>query len=444
MTELRGGMRVVVLGLGRSGEAAARALLDHGARVAVLDEVDAEPQRERADRIGGGEIVLGRNDPRDLAGADLVVASPGVPFTNPWIVHAQVEGIPVWSEVELAFRIGVEPVVGVTGTNGKTTTVEMIAAALSASGTPAIAMGNIGLPLVDAAGAGARIVAEISSFQLAGIERFRVPVAALLNLDKDHLDWHGTVESYQRAKARIFENQVAGDVAIHHDDDVCRRAAVAARAQHVPFDETVLPDGGAGVEDGWIVVPRGRVVAVDRLRVRGRPGRANAVAAAAAACALGADPPAVGEALAAYEPKPHRMEWVGEIGGVAYVNDSKASDPHATLAALEELDHVILIAGGRNKGLDLGELTQAAAKVRVVVAIGESSKEIGEAFTAAGVRVEPARTIEEAVTYARALARPGDTVLLSPACASWDMFTDYAARGEAFRAAVRAIEEEDA
>jgi len=440
VTELRPGMRAAVLGLGRSGESAARALAACGVLVSVLDEVDAQPQRERASRLGGTTVQLGRNDVRDLAGVDVVVASPGVPFTNAWVVHARVEGIAVWSEIELAYRIGVEPAVGVTGTNGKTTTTEMIAAALSAAGKPAIAMGNIGLPLVDATEAGALIVAEVSSAQLAGIERFRVPVGVLLNVDEDHLDWHGTIEAYRRAKARLFENQRDGDRAIVHDDEGSRACVAGTAGSVVPFDENGVPAGGAGVEDGWVVVPEGRVVEVARLRVRGRPGRANAVAAAAAACTLGADPRTVGDALAAYEPKPHRMEWVAQIGGVTYVNDSKASDPHATLAALEDLHDVVLIAGGRNKGLDLSRLAFASDRLRAVVAIGESARDIEDAFTAAGVRVEPARTMPEAVRLAAALARAGDTVLLSPACASWDMFSDYAARGEAFRAEVRAME----
>lgn len=433
------GAEVCVLGLARSGVAAARALLEEGAGVRVLDAADADEQRARAASLPGADAILGRTDPADVRG-DLVVASPGVPWDSPWLAAARDAGIPVWSEVELAFRLGVEPAIGVTGTNGKTTTVEMTVAALTAAGLPAVAAGNVGTPLVEMRGRAERIVAELSSFQLQAIDAFRAPVAVLLNVAHDHIDWHGSFEAYARAKARIFENQAAGDTAFVHADPVSQSLAEGIAARVVPFFEGGRPLGGAGVEDGWIVVPQGRVMEIERLIARARPHRADAVAAAAAACALGADPEAVGEALAAYRPRPHRIEVIAEVDGVTYINDSKATDPHATLAALEDLHDVVLIAGGRNRSRDLDALGEASWAVRAVVALGEAAADIEAVFRAEGVPVEHAASIEDAVERARAIAGRGDTVLLSPACASLDMFINYEARGEAFRAAVKRLE----
>ncbi|HVL33979.1 MAG TPA: UDP-N-acetylmuramoyl-L-alanine--D-glutamate ligase [Actinomycetota bacterium] len=425
--------RVVVLGLARSGEAAARALLREGAAVTVLDGADTESLRARAHALGGARVVLGRCDPNDVEG-DLVVASPGVPWSSPWIKAAEASSIPVWSEIELAFALGARPVVGITGTNGKTTTTEMVTACLREAGRDAIAAGNIGTPLVEAAGR-EDVVVELSSFQLQGTHEFRVPVAVLLNIAADHLDMHHSFEEYARAKAKIFSGQQDGDVAIVHDDPQTMSLCGGA-ASVVAFSEDGLPDAGAGVDDGWIVVPAGRVMSVDSLQTQSKPMRADAVAAAAAASAAGAPTDAIARALAAYQPKAHRVEHVTEIDGVRYVNDSKATDPHATLAALDEMQDVVLIAGGRNKGLDLGELREAEARLRAVVAIGEAADEIVAAFATTRVPVESAVSMEDAVSRARALARTGDTVLLSPACASFDMFRNYEERGEAFRASV--------
>jgi UDP-N-acetylmuramoylalanine--D-glutamate ligase len=427
------GARVVVLGLGRSGEAAARALLERRADVTVLDATDAPEQRERAARLAGAHVTLGAHGEAFPTTPQLVVTSPGLAPSTPWLRDAEARGIPVWSEIELAYRLGVRPAVAITGTNGKTTATEMTAAALLAAGFgDAVAAGNIGAPLADARGE--HIVAELSSFQLHYIASFRARASVLLNVAADHLNWHPSLEAYARDKARIFENQTADDVAVYHDDATCAKLVAWTKARALPFSEDSLPEGGAGVEDGWIVVPEGRVVEVARLRSQRRAHRADAIAAAAAACALGADPRAVGDALAAYAPGKHRAEPLGEVGGVAYVNDSKATDPHATLAALAEMRDVVLIAGGQNKGVDLSELRAGAASVRAVVAIGGSAKEIGAAFAPAPV--ERADSMRDAVRRAAALARPGDTVLLSPACASWDMFRSYEERGEAFRDAV--------
>jgi len=438
------GDRVVVLGLGLSGEAAARHLLRLGADVTVFDSADDPVLRERARSLTGARSVLGHPTEEASAAAwaaDLVVASPGVPEHSQALEAARSAGTPVWSEVELAYRLASAPILGVTGTNGKTTTTRMLADALAAAGLRAAAAGNIGRPLIDAAVEDHDvIVAELSSFQLRHIVTFRAPVGILLNVAPDHLDWHGTFDDYVAAKARLLENQRAEDVAVHHDDETCARAA-ATKGKRLAFDVGTLPAGGAGVDaSGWIVVPEGRVVEASALRARGRPALAHAVAAAAAACAFGAAPDPVGRALAAFLPLPHRMELVAVVDGVSYVNDSKATNPHAVRAALEGLERVVLIAGGRNKGLDLGALAGGAGMIRAVVAIGESAAEVEAAFAASAVPVLRATTMDDAVARASALAGPGDTVLLSPGGASFDMFADYKARGEAFRAAVKRLE----
>lgn len=432
------GRRVVVLGLGISGEAAARHLLAMGAHVVATDSADDAGVRERVSSLDGAELHLGTDGADQVAGADLVIASPGVRPSAPAVAAARSERIPVWSEVELAFRIGNTPIVGITGTNGKTTTTQMTVAALTSAGYRAAAAGNIGRPLVDAVVEDRQVVvAELSSFQLHAIDRFRTPIGVLLNIDRDHLDWHDGFDGYANAKTRLFENQRPGDVAIHLDDPPCARAAAHGAGRRVPFSSRGIPPHGAGVDEGWIVVPEGRVVELARLRRSRGPDLGNAVAAAAAACAFGADPALAGIGLAAFEPAPHRMELVATIAGIDYVNDSKATNPHATLAALDGVERAVLIAGGRNKGLDLGALAAAAPGVGAVVAFGESAGEVLAAF--AGVPAARVSSMDEAVERAASFARPGDTVLLSPACASFDLFTDYKARGEAFRAAVKRL-----
>ena len=436
------GANVLVLGLGVSGEAAARHLLGMGADVTVVDETDDAALRERAASLSGARVLLGDR----TAGADaattveLVVASPGVPEHAAALEAARGAGVTVWSEVELAYRIARAPILGITGTNGKTTTTQMLAAALSEAGVRTTAAGNIGFPLVDAAVEDHEVVvAELSSFQLRHVVSFSSPVAVLLNVADDHLDWHGSFDAYLAAKARLFERQEPQDWAIHHDDERCARAAAGSGGSRVPFAAGPPPPGGAGVADGTIVVPRGAVVDVGAMRARGKPAIANAVAAAAAAAAFGAPLEPIGRALAGFHPLPHRMELVATIDGVQYVNDSKATNPHAVLAALEDAVRVVLIAGGRNKGLDLSVLAAVAGALRAVVAIGEAGPAIADALAAAGVTAERAASMDEAVARAAGFAEPGDTVLLSPGCASFDMFADYKARGEAFRAAVKRL-----
>ncbi|HEX9696026.1 MAG TPA: UDP-N-acetylmuramoyl-L-alanine--D-glutamate ligase [Actinomycetota bacterium] len=425
------GDRVVVAGTGLSGAAAARALIELGAAVTVTDD---GPGRALD---GAHRAVFGGMDPALAGEADLIVASPGIVPGAPLLIAAREAAVPVWSEVELGFRLTEAPIVAVTGTNGKTTTTEMIAAALGRFG--AVAAGNIGTTLTGVAGAARGvIVCELSSFQLQHVVSFRARIAVLLNIAEDHLDWHGSFDAYAAAKARIFANQEASDTAIVHDDPICERIA-HGEASRIAFSEARLPAGGAGVAGGAIVAGRVRI-ALDALAARGNGMLADAVAAAAAADAFGADPADVAAALAAFHPGRHRASLVATIGDVDYVNDSKATNPHATLAALHGRTGVVLIAGGRNKGMNLAALALAGG-VAGVVAIGESAGEVESAFARAGVPVVRANSMRDAVDAARSMARPGGVVMLSPACASFDWYRGYAERGDDFERIVLATAE---
>jgi len=451
-----GAGRVLVYGLGVSGAAVVRHLVAEGLDVVVVDDDGGEGPHQRAAALGV-ELVVAPPGERlqELASAvDEIVVSPGVPAGHR--VFALGIGVPLLGEVELAWRRCRAAMVAVTGTNGKTTVTTLVTAMLRASGVKAVAAGNIGAPLLDAvAGDADVIVAEVSSFQLALTATFRPAVAAWINFSEDHLDWHATLEDYRQAKARIWANSGPGDVVVANaDDPVVLAASGAPRARGAtvvtfglgaPGQRTGSPladDTVADytVADGRLVGPGGVVVApVAELPRRLPHDLANALAAAASALAAGADPGGCREALGAFGGLPHRVELVGEARGVRFYDDSKATTPGAVLAALDGFHSAVLIAGGRNKGLDLSVLREAAGRLHGVVAIGEAAAEVGAAFAGACTVVE-APSMADAVRRAVELARPGDAVVLSPACASFDWYLSYGARGDDFAAHVRALE----
>ena len=441
----------VVVGLGVSGGAAARALSARGVQTVVCDDRGGPEAEARAAELVAAGVAFVASGPGGSANplllsyaarADAVVTSPGVPQSHPLLTDAEARGVPVWSEPELAWRLndGRTRVVAVTGTNGKTTTTELLAACLDAP-----AVGNIGTPMVEvlaAPDAPATVVAELSSFQLRFTQLLRPHVAVLLNVAPDHLDWHGSLESYTAAKARAWAAQQPGDwVVAGADDDGARRAVRAhpPRGGVAWFRAGAPADGEVGVRDGWIVqrVRAGapeRVAEVAKMVLRGPHNVANACAAVAAALLAGGEPAHVARTVATFSAGPHRMELVASADGVDWVNDSKATNPHAAAAALSAYPSVVWIAGGLNKGLDFGELAPLlAGRVRVALTIGASGPDIAAVVRVCGVEAVEAGTLEEAVARAQALARPGDTVLLSPACASMDQFRDYAERGRRFR-----------
>jgi len=450
LRERLAGLPVLVAGLGVSGRAAARALAACGADVLACDDV-ADLDVAELD-AAGVKSHLGPGAVELLEGRRLLLVTPGMPERHPLIQAALGAGVPVWSEVELGARLAAMPLVGVTGTNGKTTTTELAAAMLTASGLHAVAAGNVGRPLVDAVlatPAPDAVVVELSSFQLRFTHSLRLSAGAWLNFAPDHLDWHPGLDAYAAAKARIWANQGADDWSLYPiGDPVVVAHAAGAPGRPVPFSTGRAEPGGLGVEAGVALsrIPgvEGGLWRVAALRLPGRHNLANALAASGLALALGAHPAAMARTVAAFRPRPHRLAGVGEVRGVSFVDDSKATNPHAAARAITAFPRVVWVAGGRNKGLAFDELVAAGSSHLVgVVLLGEAADELAAALDRAGFAgpVARAASIGEAVTVGFGLAEPGDTVLLSPACASQDMFRDYAERGQAFAAAVARLAE---
>jgi len=411
------GRHVLVIGLARSGRASAEVLVARSAAVLGYDR-DETLDVGRLHEIGV-EVHLGREEETLLQGIDLVVKSPGVPGKTPLVTSARARGIPVWSEIELGSRLLAGPLLGVTGTNGKTTTSELLGAVFRAAGRSVEVAGNVGRPLtsvVETATPETWVVCELSSFQLEDVETLRPRVAVLLNLEPDHLDRHGTFEAYADLKLRIFQRQGAGDTAV------------------VPRGFGPVPGKGRRVEfrfdDPLPAEPR----------IPGPHNRENAAAATAAARAAGIEDDAIAEALRTFPGVPHRIELVRELGGVRYVNDSKATNVAAARRALasfpESRLHVIL--GGRGKAEPYGPLAAAFKTGDRAYLIGEAADEIAIALDATGVPYVMAEDLGSATAEAAAAASARDVVLLSPACASFDQFDDFEARGDAFR---RLVEE---
>jgi UDP-N-acetylmuramoylalanine--D-glutamate ligase len=418
-------VRTLVVGAGISGRAAARLARTLGDEVTVFDR---RPEAV-ADLAGTFPTAAGDWSDDLLSRVDRLVVSPGVPEHAPEIRDALAIGIPVISEIELAFSVFAAPIVAVTGTNGKTTVTALISDMLAAAGRKAVATGNIGTAFADVAtGTWDVAVVEVSSFQLRFIDRFHPRVAVLLNIAEDHLDWHGTLAAYAAAKSNIFRNQDAEDLLIYDIDDPGAASAVTgATSRRLPVSGTRLPPGGAGPSGSQLMVADG---SVPLGHARAPSYVVDLAAAAVAALEMGADLEAVESVVSAFRPGPHRRTVVGVWDGVTWVDDSKATNPHAALAAAAAFPSVVLIAGGRNKGLDLAPL-MAAETVKHVVAIGEARHELVAASPHPGF-VTAVESLDEAISVAGSLARPGDTVLLAPGCASFDMFSSYGDRGDAF------------
>jgi UDP-N-acetylmuramoylalanine--D-glutamate ligase len=458
------GLRVFVNGLGITGPPVARLLAARGALVTAVDGRDDEANRRAAKELAGlGVPVTFTQDPVLPPGTDLVITAPGFRPGTPLVAAAAAAGVPVIGDVELAWRL--RPVLpggarqdwlGVTGTNGKTTTVLMLAAMLGAAGYRSVAAGNVGLPVIEAVTEPEPypvLAVELSSFQLYWSQSLRPLAAVVLNVAGHHLDWHGDIQSYARAKSRIY---APGTVAVCNADDprsLELATAAPAAARVVPFRLGAPGPGELGVADGVLLDrafgdPAGEVLAgVADVRPPGPHNVADALAAAALARAYGAPARAIAAGLAGFRPEPHRMSLVASIGGVDYVDDSKASNPHAAAAALASYPSVVWIAGGlfRGAGADIDDLVTAVApRLRGAVLLGADREVIRRSLArhAPDVPVvEAVRTdtgaMDLVVAEAARLARPGDTVLLAPAAQSFDMFRNYPARGDAFAAAVR-------
>jgi UDP-N-acetylmuramoylalanine--D-glutamate ligase len=412
--------RFTVIGLRRSGLAACEAIARMWPDASVA-ATDRDPGVDVGRLLAAGaEYVPWGAVP--TAGVTALIKSPGVPADAPPVLAARDAGVPIWSEVELAGRMLTNPIVGVTGTNGKTTTTELVAAMLRAGGLEVEVAGNVGRALSELPGLispAAWVACELSSFQLEDIDRLRCRVGVVLNITPDHLDRHGTFEEYARCKLRILENQVAGDTAVLNADDPVVRAAG-------------LPGLGDRV---WVSRADRASIDWDHAHLRGDHNLENALAAAAAAHAAGVDPAAVDRALREFEASAHRMQFVADAAGVAYVNDSKATNPDAVIKALTAFDGgVRLILGGSLKGGSFAALADAVAAGPVArcYLIGQAAETIAAELELAGADFAICGTLDAAVAAAASDAVPGDTVLLSPACASFDQFRDFEQRGERF------------
>ena len=435
------GRKVLIVGLGISGVGAARALRELGANVSVTDAGAGPTIEERAAELRalGIDVEVGGHDLSRLD-HDFAIVSPGIPPTSDIVRALETADVEWFSEVELAYRLARCDFLAVTGTNGKTTTTSLLATILQEAGVTSAAAGNIGYPLIDAVNSipeGGAIAVEVSSFQLAATRDFHPRVAVILNIAEDHTDWHGSVDAYARAKGRVFANQGPEDHLLPNaDDERVSELVGGASANLVPFSATRVPTGGIGVDGGDVMWQGRRVFGVDDIPLPGVAGIEDAVAAAGAALCYGVDERAVVRAIKGFRALGHRLEVVAEADGITYIDDSKATNPHATLVAVRGLTDVVLIAGGRSKGIDLSVLRDAVPPVVAVIAMGEARDEVERVFDPYVV-VERADSMDEAVLLASKHATPGGSVLLSPACASLDMYESYAQRGEVFARAVR-------
>jgi UDP-N-acetylmuramoylalanine--D-glutamate ligase len=443
--------RAVVVGLARSGVAATRALVERGVAVVATDARPAEAFPDLP-RDPLASFVLGGHPASILESADLVVTSPGVPPDAPILDAARRGGMAVLPEIELAARLLPGAVIGITGTNGKSTTTSLAAALLRAAGRPAIACGNLGVPWVEYATAARAAdvsvrpvwVVELSSFQLEATRAFAPDVAVHLNLTPDHLDRHGSLEAYAAAKARIFANQRPDQLAIVNAD-APEVAGLGVRARRVEFSRRQTPARGTWLRDGTFVTnQQGRLVrlaARSDLRVAGAHNEENALAALAATIGFGVGPEAATRAFLEFSPLPHRLGLVRTVRGVSYWNDSKGTNVDATLKSLEGMPdgRVWLILGGKKKDDDFRRLAPLASrKAKAVLAIGAAADEVAGALSGV-VPTTVAGTLAAAVARAADAAADGDAVLLSPACASFDQFRNFEHRGEVFEALVRAL-----
>ena len=445
------GKRVLVVGLARTGIATALFCAARGARLTATESRPESDVAEAAAKLRAAGCILefGGHREKTFLVQNLIIPSPGVPADAPLLQAARARGIPVWSEIELAYRFLKGRLIGITGSNGKTTTTSLIAHLLETAGLPTILGGNIGTPLiarVEETSEASFCVAEMSSFQLELIESMRPDVGVFLNLTPDHLDRHASLETYGRAKARLFEHQTKRDAAILNADDAASAAYAPTQPQVLWFSRKKQVGSGVFLRGSEIVFRRaGTEQVLLRREDIGLPGAhnlENVLAAAAAAYLAGAQPDAIAAGVKSFAGVEHRLEFVAEIHGARYYNDSKATNVDATLKALDALPRrLLVILGGKDKGSDYSALRQPLREKAVLaILIGAAADKI-EKQIAGSVALERAGTIERAVEIASRRAQPGDSVLLSPACSSFDQFENYEHRGRIFKQLVRQLEE---
>ncbi|MBI5789529.1 MAG: UDP-N-acetylmuramoyl-L-alanine--D-glutamate ligase [Candidatus Schekmanbacteria bacterium] len=447
------GKKITVLGLARSGVAAANLLVQKGAEVTVTDmKTEAALSKHLAKLDKRVKLCLGGHSDELFVNPDLIIISPGIPLTIPPVIKAQKAGKKIISELELAYRMTEIPFIAIGGTNGKTTTTTLVGELLKAAGLNVSVGGNIGFAacqaLMDNPGAD-YWVTEVSSFQTDTIEQFRPYIALLLNITPDHLDRYPTYADYIAAKARLFLNQTEKDFAIlNADDPLVLKAAHGTRAVKFLFSRLQDLPEGIMVRGGRIMIKweglSSEICSIDDLGIQGTHNVENALAASAAAVICGMSSPLIKKVLAGFQPLEHRMEFVTYFNGITFINDSKGTNIGAVFKSLDSFDQpIVLIAGGKDKGGDFSSLEELVKeRVRNVVLIGEATAKFKEDLPAVQDKLHEADTMQNAVRKAFALAQKGDVVLLSPACASFDMFENYEERGRIFKAAVKNLEQE--
>ncbi len=436
------------MGLAKTGVASARFLAGQGADVTATDMRDEVALAGLLEELSGLDIryLLGRHDEADFVGADMIVVSPGVPQEHPMLIKATAAGVPVISEIELASRFIEAPIVGITGTNGKTTTTTLVGELFKANGFATYTGGNIGEPLInlpESAVKVERVVAEISSFQLEWISEFRPRVAALLNISEDHLDRYADYQDYINAKLKIFENQTSEDFAVvNHDDELVWESAQVLKARLFPFSRMLeLEEGIFRRDDNLVFRHNGKeqFFPVKGFRLQGVHNLENIMAALACCMLLGCERDASLLLLNRFEALHHRMEFVREVAGVRYYEDSKATNVGSVAKALESFNNITLIAGGKDKGGSYQPLAKLVSqRVRHLLLIGEAAERMAKEL---GNLTDTHRTatLEEAVELSARLTGAGGVVLLSPACSSFDMFKDYEERAQRFIKAVKGL-----
>ncbi|WP_026485532.1 UDP-N-acetylmuramoyl-L-alanine--D-glutamate ligase [Caldanaerobius polysaccharolyticus] len=446
------GKKVLVVGMAKSGIAVAKVLCGLGAHVIANDVKSHEKLGESLKPLEGLDIEyqLGKPAEELVDDADLIVVSPGVPLDQPFYYRALDLGKELIGEVELAYRLSSSPFVAITGTNGKTTTTSLTYEIFKTAGVKARLAGNIGFPMIEQvldAGCDTVVVAEVSSFQLETIDSFRPRVSAILNITPDHLNRHKSFENYVNAKARVFMNQRDGDyVVLNYDNDVTRRLAEKAPCEVVFFSRSSILGKGVYVKEDWIVEniygAENKVIPVKDVYIPGKHNLENALAACAVARLWGIETEVIADTLRSFKGVEHRIEYVATIDGVRYYNDSKGTNTDAAIKAIEALDYpIILIAGGYDKGEDFTPFVRSFnGKVKALILMGVTADRIEKCAREQNFHnVYRAADMREAVMKAKNLAKEGYAVLLSPACASWDMYDNYEQRGKIFKDVVMSL-----
>lgn len=445
------GKSVLVIGMGKSGRAAVCALKHSGADISIQDSKKPDDADDELKKIAGDPGItsyLGEV-PADMTAFDMIVMSPGVPTGLDFVKKAADAGVEIIGELELAYRIGRAKFVGITGTNGKTTTTTLVGEIFKKSGRKSAVVGNIGNPVVSESMGSTEddwLITEISSFQLETIKDFRPVISSILNLTPDHLNRHGSFEAYGRAKARIFENQEEGDcLVINADDKNALNLSEGAKARLIPFSRRTKCEPGAYLDGKRIIVKdlegnNHYICDADELRIIGDHNIENALAAAAICVAAGIEDEVISEAIREFPGVEHRVEYCGSADGVDYYNDSKGTNVSAAAIAMEALkSNIVLIAGGDAKGQDFGEFAERLdGRVDCLILLGRDAGLIEDSARQHGFgNIYRCKNMEECVRKAAEVAEPGSKVLLSPACASWDMYDNFEQRGDHFKQCVR-------